>query len=249
MPLWTHKVLVVPFLPLGFCLWTVLLGLLLRRRWLAWMCAGVLLLSSLGIVGDRLLGALEDSYPPVSIADCPTADAIVVLGGSSRAESPAGALEWNEAADRFERGVELLRARKAQALVFTAARIPWRPEVTEGSLLRDEALRRGLAADQVVVTGDRVENTAGEALAVRSLMNKRGWRRIILVTSAFHMRRSMRLMRSAGVDCIPFPADYQARRIAPPDALDFLPQAESLAKTERALREWLGILFYIVRGK
>ncbi|QOY85086.1 YdcF family protein [Paludibaculum fermentans] len=249
MPLWTHKVLIVPFLPLGFCFWTVLLGLVLRRRWLAWMGAGVLLLSSLGVVGDRLLVALEDSYPPVSIANCPAADAIVVLGGMVRQEAPAGALEWNDSADRFERGIELFQAGKAPVIAFTAARIAWRPEVTEGELLRGEALRRGLTAEQVAVTSDRVENTAGEARAIKSMMGQRGWRHVILVTSAFHMRRSMQLMRSAGVECTPFPSDYQARRLAPPEAADFLPQAESLAKTERVLREWFGILFYAVRGK
>ncbi|MGJ5813066.1 YdcF family protein [Paludibaculum fermentans] len=249
MPLWTHKLLVIPFLPLGFCAWTVLLGLFLRKRWLVWLGVSVLTVSSLGVAADRVLGWLEDAYPPISTAMCPKADAIVVLGGVTRPEARAGVLEWNESVDRFERGVELLRAGKAPVIVFTAARIAGSPGVTEGALLREEALRHGATPEQVVVTSDEVENTAGEAQAIHLLMVRRGWRRVILVTSAFHMRRSMRLMRSAGVDCVPFPTDYQARRLTSPEVGDFLPQAESLAKTERALREWAGILFYAVRGK
>ncbi|MGC4048708.1 MAG: YdcF family protein [Paludibaculum sp.] len=185
----------------------------------------------------------------MTVDRCPQADAIVVLGGSTRPEAPPGALEWNESVDRFERGVDLLRAGKAPVVVFTAARILWHPEVTEGAMLRDEALRRGLAADQVLLTGELVENTAGEARAIRMMMQQRGWKRVILVTSAFHMRRSMRLMRSEGIDCIPFPTDYQTRRQGRPEPGDFVPQADSLARTERAVREWIGILFYAVRGK
>lgn len=249
MPLWTHKVFVIPFLPVGFCAWTVVLGLLIRRRWLVWLGAVVLMVSSLGVVSDKILGALEDGYPVMTASQCPQADAIVVLGGSTRPEAPAGALEWNESVDRFERGLDLVRAAKAPVVVFTAARIAWHPEVTEGAMLRDEALRRGLAADQVLITGEPVENTAGEARAIRILMQQRGWRRVILVTSAFHMRRSMRLMRSEGIDCVAFPTDYQTRRQGTAEPADFLPQADALAKTERAIREWIGIGFYAVRGK
>ncbi|MGC4048709.1 MAG: hypothetical protein QM757_04175 [Paludibaculum sp.] len=56
MPIWTHKVLVIPFLPVGFCIWTVVLGLLTRRRWLVWLGAAVLTLSSLGVVANGILG-------------------------------------------------------------------------------------------------------------------------------------------------------------------------------------------------
>ncbi|WP_321476858.1 YdcF family protein [uncultured Paludibaculum sp.] len=249
MPLWTHKVLVIPFLPVGLCISTILLGLLCRRRWLSGLGATLLTLSSMNVVSDRILGSLEHAYAPIRVENCTSADAIVVLGGSVRTESPAGALEWNESSDRFQRGIELFRAGKAPFVVFTAARIRWRPGITEGALLRDEALRRGLTQEQVVVPEALVENTAGEAETIRQLMTRRGWKRIILVTSAFHMRRSMRLMRGAGVEALPFPCDYQARRQAPLEMMDFLPQAEPLLKTERAVREWIGILFYAARGK
>lgn len=254
MPLWTHKVLVIPFLPVGFCLTALLLSLLFRRRWptarwLGWTGLAVLTLSSLNIVSNPLLRLLEDAYPPIRVPDCPPADAVVVLGGNIHAESPAAAIDWNEAADRFQRGVELIQAGKAPFLVFTAAAIPWRPTITEGSLLRDEAIRRGIPPQQIVLTENLVENTSGEAAELKSLMTRRAWRRIILVTSAFHMRRSMRLMRAAGVNAIPFPADYLTHRQQPLEAIDFLPQAESVKNTEIVARETIGLLFYITRGR
>lgn len=249
MPLWIHKVLVIPFLPVGFCVWTVILGLVLRRRGLIAAGGCVLSLASLNVVSSPFVRILEDTYPAIHVPDCPPADAIVVLGGNIHSEAPTASIEWNESADRFQRGVELFQANKAPYLVFTAARIPWRPGVTEGSLLRDEALRRGVPADRILLTEKQVANTAGEAVELKALMDHRGWHRIILVTSAFHMRRSMRLMRHAGVNAIPFPTDYLAHRQQPLEAIDFLPQAESVHYTEIAVREWLGILYYAVRGR
>lgn len=248
MPLWLHKVLVIPFLPVGFCVWTVILGLRLRRRWLSALGIAVLTLASLNVVSSPFLRVLEDSYPAIRVPDCPPADAIVVLGGNIHAEAPAAPIEWNEASDRFQRGVELFQAGKAPYLVFTAAQIPWRPTITEGSLLRDEAARRGVPIDKIILTENLVANTAGEAGELKLLMDHRAWRRIILVTSAFHMRRSMRLMRHAGVNAQPFPTDYRAHRQQPLEAIDFLPQADSVNNTEIAVREWLGILYYAIRG-
>ncbi len=75
-------------------------------------------------------------------------------------------------------------------------------------------------------------------------MRERGWRKIILVTSAWHMPRAARLFRKAGVDFVPFPVDFQVDSKGSPGLLDLLPRAGGLQMTESALREWYGILFY-----
>jgi uncharacterized SAM-binding protein YcdF (DUF218 family) len=80
-------------------------------------------------------------------------------------------------------------------------------------------------------------------------MRERGWQKIILVTSAWHMPRAARLFRKAGVDFIPFPVDFQIDSNSSLTLLDFLPRAEGLQKTETALREWYGILFYALAGR
>ena len=94
----------------------------------------------------------------------------------------------------------------------------------------------------------RVANTADEARAVaRQLQDQRSTtaeRQIILVTSTFHMRRSRMLFARAGFQVAPFPVDVQVAVGRACTTLDLLPDAGSLSKTETALREWYGFLYY-----
>ena len=53
-------------------------------------------------------------------------------------------------------------------------------------------------------------NTADEAVAIRRLLPARQ-SRVLLVTSAFHMRRAQRLFERQGLQVLPFPVDFQAR--------------------------------------
>ena len=92
-----------------------------------------------------------------------------------------------------------------------------------------------------------VVNTAEEALAIRRLMPARQ-SRVLLVTSAFHMRRAQCLFERQGMQVLPFPVDFQARgRWAGPlwrDPTQWLPSARALDNSSRALRELLGRLVY-----
>src|SRR5260370_11478971 len=126
MALFLHKLLPIIFLPLGFSIGLVVVGLFLRKRWLAVVGIGILLISSTPIVGDSLLKILEDRFPKLEVDDCPPADAIVVLSGILRkTRSKHGGLEWAEGADRFEQGILLRTAGKAPVLIFTGGRVPW----------------------------------------------------------------------------------------------------------------------------
>ena len=68
--------------------------------------------------------------------------------------------------------------------------------------------------------------------------------RIILVTSAFHMRRGKMLFERQGLEVEPFPADFQTSDRPTLNILSFIPSAQALAKSEMAMREGIGILYY-----
>ena len=92
-----------------------------------------------------------------------------------------------------------------------------------------------------------VLNTAEEAVAIRRLLPPRQ-SRVLLVTSAFHMRRAQRLFERQGMQVLPFPVDFKARgRWAGPlwrDTTQWLPSARALDDSSRAMRELLGRLLY-----
>ncbi len=243
LPLWMHKALVVPVLPVGFCLVMCALGMVLRKR--RYCAAGIVALGILSTqaAGDWLLTPLERAYAKVDATQSVEADAAVVLSGMLEEN-----LEWGEAVDRFEGGLALLREGRVKRVVFTAGQMPWKDGPVEGEVLRREALRRGIAEEHIVLAAGQAGNTADEAAAVKRLMGERGWRRVILVTSAFHMKRAMRLMRKAGVDAEAFPVDYRARQRPGSVWTDWLPGARGLQHSETALREYWGLLFYMVAG-
>jgi uncharacterized SAM-binding protein YcdF (DUF218 family) len=245
--LFLHKLLPIFALPLGVVFLLLLLALLRRKRWPVVLAAATLYLSSIRIVGDGLIGWLESRYPAVPISQAGKADAIVVLSGIfGPAAKPDFLPNLSETVERLEGGIVLYQTGAAPWLVFTGGRIPWsQRRQVEGEDSRNAAIGRGIPADHIVITRE-VATTAEEAQAVADLMRSRGWKRIILVTSGWHLPRAAWLFRRAGVECTVFPVDFRTRPARRIMLFDLLPSAESLAKTDTALREIYGNLYYRV---
>lgn len=240
-----NKLLPIFVLPIGLVVLLLVVALVRKKRWPIIAGLALLYLGSMPVVGDGLMRWLESGYPAVAIEQVESADAIVPLGGIFGPQAADGFLpNLGEAGERLEAGIRLMEQKKAPWLVFTGGRMPWskRPEV-EGAFSKRAALARGIPDEQILVTSE-VGNTRDEARAVAALMRERGWRKIILVTSAWHMPRTARLFRKAGVDFVPFPVDIQIDPNGAVTLLDFLPSASALRNTETVLRESYGMLFY-----
>jgi uncharacterized SAM-binding protein YcdF (DUF218 family) len=128
-------------LPLGAAL--VMLGAALRwrQKWL--IVAPLLLLSLLGspVVSDRLMWSLEDRFPYRANKDCPKADAVFVFGGMRGLRShPGRAIEWNEAAERFYRAVDLYKTGAARVLVLSGGAELYEGGPDEGEVLKKKPL-------------------------------------------------------------------------------------------------------------
>lgn len=248
--LFLNKLLPVFVLPLGLVCGLILVALWRKKWWPGLLALLILYVCSIPFLSNRLIGWLETRYPALSVMGVEPADAVVVLGGILGPKVAAGfPPNWMETVERFEAGVALVQAGKAGHLVFTGARIKWEGgETTEGEELRLLALARGIAPEKILVTRE-INNTATEAVAVAELMKKQGWRRIILVTTGWHMPRASRLFRKAGVDCLIFPVDFRSARDRAVTVLDFVPKADSWLMTETALRECYGLAFYAVTGR
>ncbi|NOL47996.1 hypothetical protein SynMITS9220_00239 [Synechococcus sp. MIT S9220] len=244
------KILPLVLLPLGFSLILLLLGLIARWRWPVIMAVALLWVFSLGLVSQMLWRWLEAPWHRHASAEAATADAIVVLsGGRHPAPGRERISEWHDS-DRFLAGLDLYRHGKAPRLLFTGGVSPFRPgQRPEGQQYLEEAQQLGIPA-AVIKSTPPVVNTAQEAIAIRQLLrvSTRGANspRILLVTSAFHMRRAQRLFERQGMKVEPFPVDFQALGgWAGPiwrDPTQWLPSAEALDGSSRAFREVFGRL-------
>ena len=154
-------------------------------------------------------------------------------------------IEWGDP-DRFFGGIALFKAGKAQKLVFTGGKMPWdKAKKTEGAVLKEYAISNGIPAEMIFVTKD-VENTADEAVVVKELISPS--KRIILVTSAYHMYRARRLFEKQGFIVIAYKVDYKTSRNNKTTLIDFLPSAGNIELTETGIKEIIGRLFYLVKS-
>ena len=198
------KLLPLALLPLGFSLILLLVGLIGRWRWPVITAVVLLWVCSLGLVSQILWRWLEAPWQRTTAAEAPSAEAIVVLSsGRHPAPGAARVSEWHDP-DRFLAGLDLLRAGRAPRLLFTGGASPFRRgQLPEGQ--RYLAIAKQLGFPKGVMTSTPpVVNTAVEAVAIRRLLDpsKTGSApptRILLVTSAFHMRRAQRLLSSRGL--------------------------------------------------
>jgi uncharacterized SAM-binding protein YcdF (DUF218 family) len=228
-------------------------GLALHRRMLCWVGIGMLWLASTTLVGDATMRAAEAGQERRPLSTVAAEHAIVVLSGG-RVQPPGDpdASEWIDA-DRFYGGIELYKAGKAPLLIFTGGWSPrQRGAKPEGDVLMVYATELGVPRDRILATG-RVVNTDAEAHAVAALLAGRvaggATPRVLLVTSAFHMRRARMLFARAGVETVPFPVDFRVSEGKVFTLVDVLPNAVSLKQTETALHELYGMLFYWVRSR
>jgi len=245
-----NKILPIFLLPIGFTILCIITGLVFRKKVLLWYAVLVLWLFSMPAVSDGLMHIVEGTTRRIPVNSLQKADAIVVLSGMLRQIDGAPLGEWGDAVDRFYGGIDLFKAGKAPVIVFTRGKVPWQPNATpEGDLLAKRALFLGVPQSAIHLTAI-AGNTVDEAVATKKLLGveKKYGKHIILVTSAYHMRRAQLLFEKAGFQVIPFRVDYQIDSTSEFTVLSYLPNGESMNKSERALREIIGWIFYWVQG-
>lgn len=241
--IYLHKILPLFVMPLALAIGLAAYGAARRRMKWVWVAIVSLYAAATPLVGGAMFGLVEAGMVRRDARAVARADAVVVLSGMLHGVTGAGGvvMEWADP-DRFFGGVELFRAGVAPLLVFTGGTVPWLAHLpTEGAVLRVQAEMMGVAPAAIRVTAD-ARNTAEEAAAVRGLLGPNA-RRIVLVTSAFHMPRAARQFANAGLVVDQFPVDFKVGT-ASLTPMDFLPTAGALGLTEAALRELLGRAYY-----
>lgn len=256
MDILLSKLLPVFAYPLGAALVGLLLAFALgaagrKRASLALLVLAIVGLwgASMPFVANQLSNALERQVPVAAIADVPEADVVVLLGGML-GPPPAGldAPELSGSIDRAVHAAHLYRAGKAGHILVTGGNLPWKQAQTaEGILIADFLADLGIPRDAIVVESAS-RNTRENAVNTLPILAQQGWTRAILVTSAAHMPRALATFAAVGIDATPAPTDFRGRAVAVESALDFLPDAGSLAATTDVLKEVLGLFVYRMRG-
>lgn len=256
MELFLSKLLPLWLYPLGLAialLVLVTLAQLVMGRWksgllLVLVTAG-LWLSSTTRVSEWLIWTLERDYPEQAMEMVEAADAILVLGGALVPSGSAqGAPNLREGADRILHALRLYRAGKAPRVVVSGGQLPWTGAPrAEAELIAELLADWGVPEDKILVEKASA-NTYENALYSKALLEAQGIRRVLLVTSAFHMPRALAVFQRAGVDAQPAATDHLGVRRTGAALLDWMPEAWQLYVTSLAVKEYVGMAWYRYKG-
>ena len=230
---------------------------LCTRRWKPQLATALLVISVFSLyalstpaVGEILEQSLENRYPAITIDAVEKADAIVVLGGYlHEPSSQHPTAEFNEAIDRLWAACQLYRAHKAPLVLLSGGTVAiFGPAVIPESQAGQSVLQQWGVPSEAILVELRSQNTHENAIFTAPILAGRGVHRSILVTSAAHMPRAVAIFKRAGIVVVPFPTDYQSGWNQPEPLIQWLPDAEWLLKSNRAIKEWVGLAVYRLRG-
>ena len=210
-----------------------------RGRALTLGALALLLLFSIEPVANAILYSMEHDAPSTYRPDA-TYDVIVLLGGVTDEDvtDENGQPAYNENVERVLMTHRLLRDGKARFVIASGGS-------GEGALLAEQIRDWGIEPERIVVEGD-ARNTREIAVYSAAIVKQRGWKKVLLVTSAFHMKRALGCFVAAGLHPDTRSTDFH--EYSSRYSLSWQPRANHLSGSTGALREYVGRMVYELRG-
>ena len=199
--------------------------------------------------GNYLLQGLEDRFARPA-QDPDSLQCMIVLGGAfeNKVNTARHGIEFNAGADRF---IETLRL--AQKFPQSRILISGGDGSISGHYEGDAVASArffplfGVARERLVEeTTSRT--TFENATNTKNLLASNGLSNCLLMTSAYHMPRSVGIFRKLGIDVVPWPADFRTDGEVHP-GLDFTQPSLNAQNTATAVREWFGLVGYYLAGR
>ena len=241
--------------PLNIAIFLLPAGLLAAlarwRRFAAARCVAafsILAPSTWTSLGALMLNPLEERFPRPALPE--TVHGVVVLGGGFEGaiNLARGGYELNSGGDRFVEAAILAR-RFPQAKVVVTGGTGTLVMTGEADADTAPRLLTALGVEPArMIMENRSRNTHENAVFTRQLVAPEPGETWLLVTSAFHMPRSMALFRKAGFPVLPWPVDYRTSGEEGFGIFRDNPN-DSLQNTTLALREWIGLVAYRFSGR
>jgi len=248
-----RKIISTLVLPLNVCLMLLISGVVVLfatqkqkiAKAMIVAAAFALLLLSVPLTANWLTGTLESQYAPVSTKEFSESNIpwIVVLGGGHNSSRPPGTQLSPSSLARVVEGVRIYRMKGGRKLILSGGAV-YDPVPNAEAMFR-EAKAFGVSENDVILE-TKSRDTEEEASLLAPILKQEPF---YLVTSAVHMPRAMALFLKQGMKPVASPVDYSFHSQTSPVLLRLLPNASALQQSERALREFFGILWSRVRGE
>ncbi len=244
--------------PSHLCLIGFAIGLvLLSRRATQKSARRVLMISFAGFVlvgfsplGNALIYPLEQRFPVPAVDAGDDYSGIIVLGGFENANvsHARDTLALIGSAERISETVRLARRIRRARVIFTGGAVVKLQRGHSGAPAVGAYLRDVGIGDHRIVLEGASRNTWENAIFTKRLVQPAKSDRFLLVTSAWHMPRAIGVFRKAGYNVVAYPVDYRTTG-ASDLAVPFSYFAKGLRRTDKAVKEWIGLLVYWWTGR
>jgi uncharacterized SAM-binding protein YcdF (DUF218 family) len=189
--------------------------------------------------------------PPIPYRKLPTTfDAAIVLSGVTASDKgPYDRVHLHKGGDRIMHAVQLYKLGLAKNILITGGSgILEADSISESERMRRVMLLSGIPTDHIILE-EASRNTFENAQFTKQLLDKRFPQgQFLLVTSAFHMRRSQACFQKAGVEALSFSTDFYSMDTPYRVEHFLIPYAEAIATWSKLLKEWFGLLTYKLMG-
>jgi uncharacterized SAM-binding protein YcdF (DUF218 family) len=176
-------------------------------------------------------------------------DAIIVLGGMSNYDPDLDRIQFSRGTDRLLQAIELWKKGVAKKIIFTGGSGSiLHQDILESDQIKNYLHKIGIP-DSVMIYENQSRNTHENATMTKPILQKNFPNgKFLLITSAFHMRRSLGCFAKEGIAVTPYSTD----RYSGPYKFEFdymvIPTAETLGDWNILFHEWVGCITYKFSG-
>ncbi len=239
------KIITYAVLPPGVFIILLLIGaIFLKKRQKKFLIsiAIFLYMLSIGPTKDLFLMPLENAYKIPSVSAANSYEAYVVLGGGVYDEVPDIDGEGFPGEDGLTRIICAFRLFQLykKPIIYSGGNIGDRKP--EAEVAKRLLLSLGIDKQYILSEGMSMD-TFENAKYVKKLAEQHNITKIVLITNAYHMKRSKMLFDKHFKEILPFPAGYKTSKTKY-DIYSYMPNAANLFAISIAIKEYLGIVFY-----
>ncbi|MFT7232167.1 MAG: uncharacterized SAM-binding protein YcdF (DUF218 family) [Cyclobacteriaceae bacterium] len=219
-----------------------------KSKWFLSISIIILTILSVPLLSNWAVSKWEE--PPILKENLPLCDVGIVLTGMTHVgRLPKDQIHFAESVDRITEAIVLYKdGLIGQIIVSGGSATILNTDENESLQLRDFILGCKVKEKDLHLEQES-RNTYENAFYSAHLLNKLNLqdRKILLITSAFHMPRALRCFKKQGIEVIPYSVDYRAQRIKWDPSM-IIPSIESLQIWQTLLKEWMGLLIYRLVG-
>jgi len=192
-------------------------------------------------IADLVISPLENQYKNKEQRLSDIENIVLLIGGVKKGDLPASSKLAESSLFRTVKAVEIYFQAEHKPTIIISGSDP----ISSSSRPAEEIakfIQSFNISKENILLEEKSKNTYQSAQEIKKIIGDESF---ILITSAYHLPRSVYIFRKMGLDPIPVPADFRAEGNY--NILDFFPDPQNLRKCNLAFHEYFGLLYYKMR--